>query len=232
MATTYNFTNASLTNVPKPPEFQAYETYPFVRRNIVDLSLRSLDAGEADVGQVINIPANTWVLDVWVRVITAETANGSIDLGYGSDVDYWGNALAIDATGQVATTLHASSTWDAGSINDGDETAQDVTVDNAALGDIVACSLEVDVADLALTAQVTVANNVALQLNNNTGGAIDLASTTYHIYVNKAPMRWQPLYFSAADTIDIKATTDFADVNLDGAKLEVCAIMLKSLDTF
>ena len=77
----------------------------------------------------------------------------------------------------------ASATWDAGSIADGDEEVKEVTVKGAALGDVVECSLSIDVADLNLTGQVTAANTVTLQLNNNTGGAIDLASCTAYVLV-------------------------------------------------
>lgn len=54
----------------------------------------------------------------------------------------------------------------------------DVTVAGAALGDLVVVALGVDVADLTLDAQVTAADTVTLTVNNNTGGAVDLASTT------------------------------------------------------
>jgi len=79
--------------------------------------------------------------------------------------------------------LSGSATWDAASILDGDEEVKDVTVTGAALGDFVLASLSIDVADLALTAQVTAADTVTCQLLNNTGGAIDLASATVYVRV-------------------------------------------------
>ena len=81
--------------------------------------------------------------------------------------------------------LDGSVTWDAASIADGDEVAQEVTVTGAALGDFVLSSLGVDVADLVLTGAVTAANTVTLVLANNTGGAIDLASATAYARVIK-----------------------------------------------
>lgn len=81
--------------------------------------------------------------------------------------------------------LHGSETYDAGSIDDGNEEVGELTITGAQLGDPVIASLEVDVADLALTAEVTAANTVTYQLNNNTGGAIDLASTTVHCWVSR-----------------------------------------------
>jgi hypothetical protein len=40
-----------------------------------------------------------------------------------------------------------------------------------------------------------------------------------------------PVYFASADTIDIVATTDGADVDIDGAKIEVFALMYKHVDS-
>lgn len=96
------------------------------------------------------------------------------------------NALLADITAVralFAGILTGSATWDAASIADGDEEAKDVTVTGAALGDFVMVSASVDVADLALTAQVTAADTVTCSLLNNTGGAIDLASMTVRVVV-------------------------------------------------
>lgn len=148
---TYNFTDGSITGIEIPKETTERETVIYVRRAIVDCSKQTLDAGDGDIAQAINIPAGTYVLTAWLRVITAETANGTCDLGYDGDVDLWGDALALDtAAGGVL-----------GAIQD-----------------------------------------------------------------------WVPLYFAAANTIDVLATTDTADVDLDGAKFEVVAVMMQSKDTF
>lgn len=81
--------------------------------------------------------------------------------------------------------LSASDTWDPGSIADGNEEAKDVTVTGAALGDFAIASFSLDVADLVLDAQVTIANTVTCVLANNTGGAIDLSSGTIYVQVIK-----------------------------------------------
>jgi hypothetical protein len=153
MATTYNFTDGSISGVPKPPEHTPIEDRLFVRRNIIDCSKQTLDAGSADVGQVINIPAGTTVINAWIRVITAETADGTCDLGYGGSVNVWGNALTLDSAAGSILSLAAGS-------------------------------------------------------------------------------QPAPIHFAAADTIDVVATTDTTDVDLDGAKFEVVALMLKALDTY
>ena len=148
MATTYNFTDKSLPLQVVPPEESLSENRIVVRRNILDFSINGLDAGEGDIAKAINIPANTTVLTAFIRVITAETANGTCDLGYGDNVDQWGDALSLAAADVVVGYLDA------------------------------------------------------------------------------------PVFFAEADTIDVVATTDSADVDLDGAKIEVTAIMIKHLDAY
>jgi hypothetical protein len=144
--TTYNFYNGTIAGQAIGPQMVTEINRLTVRRAIVDCSKQTLDAGNGDIAQVIPIPAGTTVMAAWLRVITAETANGTVDLGYGGS-NQWGNALAVDSA--------------AGSI----------------LG---------------------------------------------------ATNSWVPIYFATADTIDITATTDTADVDIDGLKCEVVAVMLES----
>lgn len=61
----------------------------------------------------------------------------------------------------------------------------DVTVEGAALGDLVLVALGVDTVDAAVVGAVTAANVVTLTLLNNTAGAVNLASTTATIVVLK-----------------------------------------------
>tara|TARA_X000001388_G_scaffold64824_1_gene51124 strand:+ start:9487 stop:10605 length:1119 start_codon:yes stop_codon:yes gene_type:complete len=82
--------------------------------------------------------------------------------------------------------LTASETKDFGSIADGNEEAEEVTVTGAALGDFAVASIGVDATDLVVTAEVTAANTVTVVVLNNTGGAIDLASATLTVRVMKA----------------------------------------------
>ena len=77
-----------------------------------------------------------------------------------------------------------SGVWDAGSIADGDEAVDTLTISGVALGDIVlGVSASVDVADGVLSAAVTAANEVTVSIANNTGAALDLASATYRVVV-------------------------------------------------
>jgi hypothetical protein len=143
--------DGSISGTQVNPQMTTAVNYMVIRRVVVDLSLRTLDAGDADVAQVIPIPAGTTVVAAWLRVITADDTNATCDLGYGGSVNAWGDALALDtAAGGILGATHD----------------------------------------------------------------------------------WVPIYFAAADTIDVVATTDTADVDLDGAKFEVVAVMIQSIDTY
>jgi len=75
-------------------------------------------------------------------------------------------------------TIPFKATVNFASAADAETQAVEVTVEGAELGDLVLAALGVDVADLTFDAQVTAADTVTCTVNNNTGGAVDLASTT------------------------------------------------------
>jgi len=82
--------------------------------------------------------------------------------------------------------LQGSETKDWGSIADGNEATEDLTVTGAALGDYAVATMSIDVTDLTITASVTASNVVTVVLGNFTGGAIDLGSGTLTVKVFKA----------------------------------------------
>lgn len=98
-----------------------------------------------------------------------------------TDLAIWAERLKE----QLNLSFTGSATWNPGSIANGAEEMKEVTVTGAALGDFAIPSFSLDVTDLQLTADVTAANTVTALLNNNTGGAIDLASGTIYILVIK-----------------------------------------------
>lgn len=224
---TLNFLNASVqgTRTVQQPALEPGEIV--VVRNYIDCTQQTIDAGDGDVAQVVQVPAETLVLDCFLQATTAETADATCNLGYGTDPDYWGANLNLDVTGAVPTVLTGSDTWDAASIADGDEEAKEITVAGAALGDKVSAIPSIDVADLGVVASVTAEDTVTVLLMNNTGAAVDLASMTMTVVVDKGNKRGQPLYFSSADTIDITATTVNGDVDIDGFQGYVIATMLR-----
>lgn len=154
MATTYDFTYSGsiMGSLPLPETIEKGKIVPVT--GVADFDRQSLDAGEADVAQVIHIPAGTEVL--YCSVIPAKDANGdlppanaTVDCGYGSGVNQWGSGIVLD----------------------------------------------------------TVEHNVA-----TSGGVAPTLA---------------PVYFASADTIDLKATTDDADVNIDTGRAIVTAYCVK-----
>jgi len=72
-----------------------------LHRHKVDFGYKTLDAGNGDVFEVLVIPANSWVLNAWIRVISKCPTNSTVHLGYGSDANCWGHALPLDTVGAV-----------------------------------------------------------------------------------------------------------------------------------
>jgi hypothetical protein len=86
--------------------------------------------------------------------------------------------------------IHKESAVNFASAADAETQAVNVTVTGAALGDLAWASIAVDVADLTLDAQVTAADTVTLTVNNNTGGAVDLAAADVRIVVLQPGRLW------------------------------------------
>lgn len=76
-----------------------------------------------------------------------------------------------------------SETADQASIADAAVGANDVSAPGAVLGDACIASLGVDVVDLGLGCAITAADVATVTLDNNTGGAVDLASTTFRVFL-------------------------------------------------
>lgn len=80
--------------------------------------------------------------------------------------------------GRPAPTRRGSATYDPANLADGAGVTTTVTVTGAALGDIAEASFSLDLQGILLTAWVSAANTVSVRFQNETGGAIDLASGT------------------------------------------------------
>ena len=87
-----------------------------------------------------------------------------------------------------------------GNLVDGAGESKDVTVTGAALGDFAVASLGVDVVDMLVTANVTATNTATVRVQNETGGAVDLASTTVRVrvYPQASPVATDPASGSEA----------------------------------
>jgi hypothetical protein len=71
-----------------------------------------------------------------------------------------------------------SQTWNPGSIANGAVESLALTVTGAVFGMTCYPSLSISTSGLTLTAQVSAADTITATLTNNTGGSIDLASST------------------------------------------------------
>lgn len=86
--------------------------------------------------------------------------------------------------GLYTNTWLIRATLDADSLDDGAGDTDTVTVPGVALGDMVlSASLAVDVAGLIVTAYVSAANTVSIRFQNETGGSVNLASSTLRLVV-------------------------------------------------
>lgn len=83
----------------------------------------------------------------------------------------------------IGNILVGSAVWDVGNLVDAAGESKDVAVTGAALGDFALCSIGVDIVDMTISAQVTAADVVTVRIQNESGGAVDLASTTVRVLV-------------------------------------------------
>jgi hypothetical protein len=83
----------------------------------------------------------------------------------------------------LAGILSGSATFNAASLADGAGETTTVTVTGAALGDFVLVSHGVDLAGISVTAYVSAADTVSVRFQNESGGVLDLASSTVRVRV-------------------------------------------------
>ncbi len=86
----------------------------------------------------------------------------------------------------MAQYMYASKTWNIADLAASAEESTTVTVTGAELGDFVIVSLDIDVEQGSLTAQVLSANTVEATYINDSLDPSDLASATLKVLVIKA----------------------------------------------
>lgn len=96
-----------------------------------------------------------------------------------------GQVIRATGGGTLSTWIGLSTTftWDPGNLADGAGETKSVTVTGAALGDFVLIAPPYDLQDMLLTAYVQATNTVEVRLQNESGGAINLASGTWKVVV-------------------------------------------------
>jgi hypothetical protein len=88
--------------------------------------------------------------------------------------------------GVFSDIWRVKATLDLANAADGVGSSDTVAVPGVALGDaIIAVSFGVDLAGMTVTAYVSAANVVTIRVQNESGGAVDLASTTIKLVVGR-----------------------------------------------
>lgn len=97
-----------------------------------------------------------------------------------------GNLVVLSSDAHKLTDrklLETSETWDVPNLTNGNQTSKDFTVEGAVLGDFALVGAGIDVSNLIVSAVVTLADTVTVTLANETGGAINLNSSTWRVLV-------------------------------------------------
>lgn len=95
------------------------------------------------------------------------------------------NLMAATGDGAIKGVFYHEETGvDVASLSDAGGATQSITVNGVDLGDVVVgVSLEVDLVDMTVTAYVQAADTVEVRIQNESGSATDLASTTVRLVI-------------------------------------------------
>ncbi len=109
----------------------------------------------------------------------------AIDKSYGHTTQKENqNLLSLTYDGRLKDILYGEAVFNPANLVDGAGVTTTVTVRGAALGDMVlGVSFGVDLQGITVTAYVSAANTVAVRFQNETTGALDLASATLRVIV-------------------------------------------------
>lgn len=142
--------------------------------------LRCVYNGFTTAGTVMRFPTSGWTIP---RNIKLRAREDWIEFSFNKYTGKW----CYEAHCCGTEKLTGSATYDAPSIAAAGTTTTTVTVTGAVLGDkVTAVTFGVSLAGLVETAYVSAADTVTIVLYNPTAGAIDLASTTVNVEVEKA----------------------------------------------
>ena len=174
----------------------------------------------------VNLPKLSANIAGWNAkfILSSASSNDFHIMGYGlgitggttgdNDVIYFTD---MNSAGRL-TTYTGSETKDFSSLSNDAEVREDVDVVGASLGDFAIASLGVDTADLNVTCTVTAADTATVVLENQTGGAVDLASTTLSVLVinvtesSRTDSTQDGVFFDASNA----AVGDFFEIVTDG----------------
>lgn len=93
--------------------------------------------------------------------------------------------LIFVVNGHVDQVLRASATFNPANLADGAGETTTVTVTGAVLGDFAQASFSLALQGLIVTPSVSAADTVSVRFQNESGGALDLASGTLRVRVHR-----------------------------------------------
>ena len=153
------------------------------------------NAGAAVIGVETVTTRNAWKKVTFSFDLNYTGAYSSVQINFSSStgsttfyLDGWSVTFG-NAGGSSFFTPNANefvrytgqATWNPGTISDGTFVAKDFTVLGATLGMSATAGAGVDVVDCLVSATVTAANTVTVVIQNETGGSVTLASSTWYV---------------------------------------------------
>ncbi len=166
-----------------------YKGKVFLLERTLDFTASSVTGTAADVFQVINVPAGTWVLKVSYEIEAGATNTCTVDVGDGTDPDGYFN----DASVETGDTAYAVADWAIG--------ATAVVVTNSTL---TTSSITLTNTSEHGASSVSVVTNAAL---------VPRATTIYPVTTAPRPYANGKLY-TAADTLDVTLNNATEELSL------------------
>jgi len=204
------------------------QEFEFIFKQRVFFERDPIDAGRGLFVEAIPVLSGDVVLNSWVNIIRAAASRATIDVGYGAIPNYWGNGLFIDTVGPAKTTIHAAKTHNFDQLAKRGSDVFEVEVEGAAYGDQVIVLPANDILGMILTGNVLSHDRVEITMTNLTGdNVLNPASGEFQVIINKAPMAAFPWIVTESDTIDVKATIDTRDVDVDSGIIDVYARIIR-----
>jgi hypothetical protein len=154
-------------------------------------SIRGIRNGVANAAgiNIRNTTQTGHIADNYINA-TAEIgifiANTNTGVTFGTNRIVTSGSRITDALyGGAGLEITGTTTTDVADILDGDQATVSITVTGAEIGDQVEVVASISLAGLGLSAYVSAADTVTAVLQNNSGGAINIASATYTAIVTK-----------------------------------------------
>ncbi len=160
--------------------------------------IRLNNVTKADI--TVTPTASTFIVTAIIDSTGIATTRQYLDIGITAVGQYWIDTIVVvpgfhtpslataflSAKNLIPTELTGAINWNPANLGDGaGETSAAITVTGAVLGDYVAVGAPYDLQDCVATGYVQAANTVEIRLQNESGGARDLANGAWKVRVIK-----------------------------------------------